>query len=87
MEPWLAKLSEGDSQSAWDLFAERYRQLILATIKRLVSDRDDVMDVFSMVCQELTANDFARLRRYSDQSAEHRRHQHLLRSDRASTLC
>ena len=69
MEPWLSKLSEGDSQSAWDLFAERYRQLILATIRRLVSGRDDVMDVFSMVCQELTANDFARLRRYSDQSA------------------
>lgn len=69
MEPWLSKLNEGDSQAAWDLFAERYRQLILTTIRRLVPDRDDVMDVFSMVCQELTVNGFARLRRYSVQSA------------------
>ena len=69
MEPWLAKLNAGDSQAAWDLFHERYRRLILATIRRLVTDHDDVMDLFSTVCQGLSANDFARLRRYSDKSS------------------
>ncbi|MDQ3516967.1 MAG: sigma-70 family RNA polymerase sigma factor, partial [Gemmatimonadota bacterium] len=70
MEPWLVELSEGRTQAAWDLFAERYRRLMLATIKRLVPDHDDVMDVFSTVCQALTANDFARLRRYYTQNAQ-----------------
>jgi RNA polymerase sigma factor (sigma-70 family) len=65
VEPWLAKLSAGDSQAAWDLFAERYRRLMLATIRRMISDHDDVMDVFSTVCQALSANEVARLKRYS----------------------
>jgi RNA polymerase sigma factor (sigma-70 family) len=70
VEPWLAKLNAGDSQAAWDLFHERYRRLILATIRRLVPDHDDVMDLFSNVCQALTADDFARLRRYSERSGQ-----------------
>jgi RNA polymerase sigma factor (sigma-70 family) len=69
VEPWLVSLKAGDSQAAWDLFSERYRRLILATIKRLVPDHDDVMDVFSSVCQALSADDFSRLKRYSDQTA------------------
>ncbi|MEP6572824.1 MAG: sigma-70 family RNA polymerase sigma factor [Gemmatimonadota bacterium] len=69
MEPWLAKLNVGQGQEAWDLFAERYRRLILATIRRLVDDHDDVMDVFSSACEALSADDFARLRRYSEHSS------------------
>jgi len=70
VEPWLAKLNAGESPAAWDLFQERYRRLILATIRRLVPDHDDVMDLFSNVCQALTSDDFARLRRYSERAAE-----------------
>jgi RNA polymerase sigma factor (sigma-70 family) len=70
VEPWLAKLNAGDSQGAWDLFHDRYRRLILATIRRLVPDHDDVMDLFSTVCQALSADDFARLRRYSERSGQ-----------------
>jgi RNA polymerase sigma factor (sigma-70 family) len=70
VEPWLSELQQGRTQAAWDLFAERYRRLILATIGRLVSDHDDVMDVFSSVCEALSAHDCARLKRYSDQSAQ-----------------
>ena len=70
MEPWLTAFNAGDSQAAWDLFAERYRRLMVATIKRLVPDHDDVMDVFSTACQALSANDFARLKQYSDRSAQ-----------------
>jgi len=70
VEPWLTAFNAGDSQAAWDLFAERYRRLMVATIKRLVPDHDDVMDVFSTVCQALSANDFARLKQYSDRSTQ-----------------
>ena len=69
MEPWLSKFDEGHSQAGWDLFHERYRRLMLAAIRRLVPDHDDVMDVFSTVCQALCANDFARLKRYSERAA------------------
>ena len=65
LEAWLSRLSDGDVQAAWNLFERRYRRLILATIRRLLHDHDDVMDVFANVCAALTANDFARLRRYS----------------------
>jgi RNA polymerase sigma factor (sigma-70 family) len=66
VEPWLSKLNEGQVQVAWDLFVERYRRLILATIRRLVPETDDVMDAYSSVCEALSANDSARLRRYSN---------------------
>ena len=66
MEPWLAELRSGDSHAAWDHFKGRYRTLMLATIRRLVSDRDDLMDVFASCCEALALDDFARLRRYSD---------------------
>jgi RNA polymerase sigma factor (sigma-70 family) len=65
VEPWLAQLNTGNAQAAWDLFHDRYRRLMLATIRRLVPDHDDVMDLFSDCCQALTADDFARLRRFS----------------------
>ncbi len=67
MEPWLEEFAAGRTQAAWDLFVERYRRLIFATICRLVRDHDDVMDVFSAVCEALYADDLARLRRFVDQ--------------------
>jgi len=70
VEPWLSALVGGKPQAAWDLFSERYRGLMLATIRRLVRDDDDVMDVFSSACQALVTNDFARLRRYAAQESQ-----------------
>lgn len=69
VEQWIARLNAGESQASWDLFHNRYRRLILATIRRLIPDHDDVMDLFSSVCQVLVADDFARLRRYAEQSS------------------
>jgi len=66
VEPWLSELVAGRHSVAWDLFLGRYRRLILATIKRLVHDHDDIMDVFSTVCQALSDDDCARLKRYVD---------------------
>ena len=66
MEPWLSELVAGRQQVAWDLFVGRYRRLIVATITRLVRDRDDVMDVFADVCRALSENDCERLKRFAD---------------------
>jgi RNA polymerase sigma factor (sigma-70 family) len=65
VERWQHELAAGRPQAAWDLLIERYRALILATIRRLVREHDDVMDVFSTVCEALHENDLARVRRFS----------------------
>jgi len=64
VEPWRERLEAGDAGAAWDVFMERYRPLILATIRRMIRDRDDVFDVFAHVCHGLFADDLARLRRF-----------------------
>lgn len=63
MESWRARLEDGDSEAAWDLFLDRYRGVILATIRRNI-EGDDVADAFAHVCQALSADQLARLRRY-----------------------
>jgi RNA polymerase sigma factor (sigma-70 family) len=66
VELWLQKLEAGDRESAWDAFALRYQRLMMATIRRLVPERDDSMDVYSIVCAALVAADFRRLRQYAE---------------------
>jgi len=73
MEPWRAKLDEGESVAAWDLFIEQYRRLIFATIKQLAHDHDDILDVFTSVCEALRDDDLARLRRYTESPGERAR--------------
>ena len=70
MEPWRAKLDESDSVAAWDLFIEQYRKLIFATIRHVVRDHDEVLDVFARVCEALRAADLARLRRYTESAGQ-----------------
>jgi RNA polymerase sigma factor (sigma-70 family) len=65
MEPWQAKLDAGETEAAWSLFDERYRRLILATIRRLIAEPDELMDVFSTVCQSLSSDGCSRLKRYT----------------------
>jgi RNA polymerase sigma factor (sigma-70 family) len=66
VEPWHERLSQGDTRAAWDLFIDRYRRLIFATIRRIVEDDDHVLEVFAHVCERLSANGLARLERYSE---------------------
>jgi len=66
VERWQHELAAGRPQAAWNLLIERYRGLILATIRHLVRERDDTMDVFSVVCEALHENDLARVKRYAD---------------------
>lgn len=71
MESWLAELERGHSDLAWDRFLERYRRLIFAAIRHYAHDHDDVMDVFTHVCEALREDDLRRLRAYAAGS-EHR---------------
>lgn len=64
LEPWAHQLLSGGTEAAWDLFLERYRRLIFATIRHVVRDPDDVMDVFARVLEALREGDFRRLRAY-----------------------
>lgn len=69
METWRVRLSRGEMQAAWDLFIDRYRRLILATIRRTIQDDEDVLDAFVHVCDALSAHEFARLKKYTDEHA------------------
>ena len=65
MEHWLVQMEAGRFEAAWDAFLDRYRALLFAAIRHYVRDYDDVMDVFTWVCEALRADDFRRLRQYS----------------------
>jgi len=71
VERWAEELQRGHADAAWELFLDRYRRLIFASIRRTLTDPDDVMDVFARVLEALREDDFRRIRRYLDQS-EHR---------------
>jgi RNA polymerase sigma factor (sigma-70 family) len=67
MGDWMTELQRGSSDAAWDLFLDRYRRLIFATIRHYAQDYDDVMDVFARVCESLRERDLRRLRTYAEQ--------------------
>jgi RNA polymerase sigma factor (sigma-70 family) len=69
MELWRAQLERGDCDAAWDLFIDRYRRLVLVTVRRTVDDDESVMDAFADVCGRLAADGLARLRQYERRSA------------------
>lgn len=65
-EAWRARLENGDAGGAWDLFIDRYRPLILATVRRTLPDPEDRMDGFAHVCEALAADGLARLSRFRE---------------------
>lgn len=71
VEPWRARLEASDTDAAWTLFLARYHRLIGATIARCISEEEDALDVFAHVCERLSVDDLARLRRFHD-SPSHR---------------
>lgn len=66
VESWSVRLAEGDAEGAWELFIDRYRPLIVATIRRTIDDDDSAHDVFADVCGTLSEHDLRRLRSYAD---------------------
>jgi RNA polymerase sigma factor (sigma-70 family) len=68
VDQWHVRLSEGDIDSAWDVFIETYRPLILATIRHALSNRHEIMEAFAHVCGALSANALDRLASYYRQT-------------------
>jgi RNA polymerase sigma factor (sigma-70 family) len=66
VEPWRTRLADGDADGAWALFIDRYRALIVATIRRTIEDDESALEAFAEVCGTLSANELERLRRYHD---------------------
>ena len=67
----MARLQQREPDAAWDLFLTRYRRLIFAAIRHYAQDYDDVMDVFTRVCEALREDDLRRFRTYLGQT-DHR---------------
>jgi RNA polymerase sigma factor (sigma-70 family) len=77
-ESWLQPLSDGETESAWAAFMARYQRLIFSVIRHRTQEPDEVMDVFTGVCEALRARDFARLRRCAARYDPQRRFSTLL---------
>lgn len=63
-EHWVARLSRGDADAAWDDFLAEFRPLLFSVIGSLVSDPETRMDAFVAVCDGLRADDLKRLRAF-----------------------
>jgi DNA-directed RNA polymerase specialized sigma24 family protein len=68
----LARLFSGstDTESAWREFLTSYSNLFLKIIWQFEHDRDEVMEKYLYVCSKLSANNFAVLKRYREQSGD-----------------
>lgn len=67
-DPFLASIfaaiTFADRQSAWSEFLDRYSGLIYHVVRSFDRDPDRSGDCFLLVCEQLSANDFRRLRRF-----------------------
>ena len=53
-----------DPETAYSHLLERYTRVILRMIRRFMYDEDEVMEVYTSVCERLRARDFHALRRF-----------------------
>lgn len=59
----LHELLRRDAEAGWRAFVDQYTPLLLGLIRRAgVSDRDEVMDVYLLVCSRLSDHRYARLK-------------------------
>ena len=61
----LVTATPPDQDRAWTRFLEAYSRLVLHVARSVCHDRDEAMDAYAHVLEELRANDFARLRAYT----------------------
>jgi len=67
----LTTLFEGDPVRGWRAFIDQYTALIVRLIRRAgVRDQDEVMDIYTRVCDRLSADGCARIRRRRPGSIE-----------------
>jgi RNA polymerase sigma factor (sigma-70 family) len=55
-----------EQNRAWKIFLDAYSPLLLHVARSVFRDRDEAMDAYAHVLQEVRANEFARLRGFSD---------------------
>lgn len=68
----LLVLFHRDTARAWEVFIERYADLIFKSLQRMGFDYDRAMDRFVYICEKLVEKDFRRLKsvRYAGASGE-----------------
>lgn len=62
--PLLSALSSGERESAWCAFLDRYSALIYHVIRSFDRDPDRSGNCFLFICEQLSANEFRRLRKF-----------------------
>jgi len=62
---WIDIYRENPLQ-AWENFLESYDELIKRVIQKLVSDYDEIMDLYTTSLEKLKANDYQKLTAYFD---------------------
>lgn len=60
----LSALSSAERQSAWCAFLDRYSSLIYHVVRSFDRDPDRSGNCFLFICEQLSANDFRRLRKF-----------------------
>lgn len=65
VEKIIAKLGSKDPLPAWAEFLNGYSKIILQVIHLFERDADHISDCFVFVCEQLSAKDFHRLRRFN----------------------
>lgn len=57
-----------DPEGAYDALLEHYSPVILRMIHRFTRDHDEVMEIYTSICERFRANDFQALRRFRTNS-------------------
>lgn len=64
-EPDLVELFRSDPERAYLALLERYTPMLLRMIRTFMNDADEVMEVYTAICERLTAHDYRALRRFN----------------------
>jgi DNA-directed RNA polymerase specialized sigma24 family protein len=67
-DPELIERFTRDPESAYKELLERFTPMILRMIHRFMRDPDDVMEVYTAICERLQAHDYQALRRFRTNS-------------------
>lgn len=60
----LVALFKRNRELAWEIFLERYSDMMLKYISSRIRHRDDIMQVYASVCDKLSANNFRVIKQY-----------------------
>lgn len=68
-EERLTEAFQTDPEQAYARLLDGYSAILLRMIRRFFQDQDDVMDLYTVVCERLRAQDYRALRRFRSGSA------------------